>query len=125
MTATLTMVTLPGGEREQGPRRQLHLLRCGFVRSAISAVEDWLRLISTFSQPVSRSAGGIPLYGAASLRPSALPHEFPELCGSVVLGRIIDGTYAGRAPSHRRAGCAGADDQDVNWAGSCEAFSRE
>ena len=23
------------------------------------------------------------------------------------------------------AGCAGADDQDVNWAGSCEAFSRE
>lgn len=51
--------------------------------------------------------------------------ELLDGCGSVVLGRIIDGTCTGRAPSHRRAGCAGADDQDVNWAGSCEAFNRE
>ena len=35
-------------------------------------------------------------------------------CGSVVLGRIIDGTCAGRAPRHRRAGCAGADPRRIH-----------
>ena len=51
----------------------------------------------------------------------------PANCSTaaVASSSAVDGTCAGRAPSHRRAGCAGADNQDVNWAGSCEAFSRE